>query len=365
MLRTLFFIVSIADTHNYREKLTIRIPTVHDHESDEKNEVGAAYILMDYIDGITAAERKESDNQFDTPAQDEKLPSNQFGTAYQDQNFRQRLAEIQVELASLHFDKIGGLEHVGQEFKIGPDVETGLGPWDTAEKYYRVLASSLLLAIRKHPHYHQLAKGSDLLLRMFPTLMSHYGAQNDKFPGGFGLVNGDFGAHNVLVDEEFNIVGLIDFDWVVAAPIDCVAQLPTFIGAEREIPGYTDNRDGADERTEQRARRVCEYEEMLSTTMTPGQTHSSVQSIESRLAERITSNGALIVSALTDHFQNKGLEGPENGSDAWIHAFKILLVEWKASTNDGRAQVEELIEWSSSKYNSLPRFERGKLTWGL
>lgn len=48
-------------------------------------------------------------------------------------------------------------------------------------------------------------------------------------------------AHtNVLVDNEFNIVGFIDFDGVMAAPSAVVAQLPVFMGMLHPAPGFVE-----------------------------------------------------------------------------------------------------------------------------
>ncbi|KAJ4304254.1 hypothetical protein N0V88_001867 [Collariella sp. IMI 366227] len=44
--------------------------------------------------------------------------------------------------------------------------------------------------------------------------------------GPFRLTNRDFEAHNTLVNSDFNIVGVIDFDGVIAAPLEVVAQYP-------------------------------------------------------------------------------------------------------------------------------------------
>lgn len=40
---------------------------------------------------------------------------------------------------------------------------------------------------------------------------------SDKHTGPFRLVNRDFGAHNILVEDNYSIVGIVDFDSV--API--------------------------------------------------------------------------------------------------------------------------------------------------
>jgi hypothetical protein len=60
-----------------------------------------------------------------------------------------------------------------------------------------------------------------------PVLLNHLmGIHSQERTGPFRLFNRDFGAHNILVDNDFNIVGIIDFDGVVASPLEAAAQYP-------------------------------------------------------------------------------------------------------------------------------------------
>jgi hypothetical protein len=59
---------------------------------------------------------------------------------------------------------------------------------------------------------------------LFKHLISLYG-QNSSTGGPFSLTNRDFGAHNLLVNDDFEIIGVIDLDGVMAAPIEVVAQV--------------------------------------------------------------------------------------------------------------------------------------------
>jgi hypothetical protein len=57
---------------------------------------------------------------------------------------------------------------------------------------------------------------------LFKHLISLYG-QNSSRGGPFSITNRDFGAHNLLVNDDFKIIGVIDFDGVMAAPIEVIA----------------------------------------------------------------------------------------------------------------------------------------------
>lgn len=52
--------------------------------------------------------------------------------------------------------------------------------------------------------------------------------------GDFGLTNLDIGTNNVLVNENFDIVAVIDWDSVVTAPGAVLHQFPWCIGAESQ-----------------------------------------------------------------------------------------------------------------------------------
>jgi hypothetical protein len=75
---------------------------------------------------------------------------------------------------------------------------------------------------------------------LFKHLISLCGYNNRGCP--FSLTNRDFGAHNLLVNDDFEIIGVIDFDGVMAAPIEVVTQYPSLTGLEPEPPGHVETR---------------------------------------------------------------------------------------------------------------------------
>lgn len=82
-----------------RAKTSIPVPEVYDYNGDPHNEVGAQYILMDYINGLVATELCEIKG----------CEIGLFGTLEQDRKFRDQVAKIQVELSTFSFDRIGSL----------------------------------------------------------------------------------------------------------------------------------------------------------------------------------------------------------------------------------------------------------------
>lgn len=170
---------------------------------------------MEYINGVVATELRDA----------RQCADGLFGSTEQDRKFRARMAQVQVEISSITFDKIGSLYHneATSEFYVGPELESGAGPWTSAMDFYNDLAGYALkvctsstmvdLEMQKRPSF--------ALPVLFSHLISLYRVESAD---SFRLVNRDFGAHNLLVNQDFDIVGVIDFDGMMAAPIEVAAQ---------------------------------------------------------------------------------------------------------------------------------------------
>ena len=172
-----------------------------------------------------------------------------FGTPDQDRKFREQMASIQVELSSFKFDQIGSLyqDERTLEFFVGPDIETGKGPWTSSIDYYTDLANHALQVCVADAASDVQTSCSFAIPILFNHLISLY-SQKSSRRGPFSLTNRDFGAHNLLVNDDFEIIGVIDFDGVMAAPIEVVAQYPRLTGLEREPSGHVETRPFAIDR---------------------------------------------------------------------------------------------------------------------
>ncbi|KAJ9661840.1 hypothetical protein H2201_006320 [Coniosporium apollinis] len=124
--------IEIASMKFFKSKTSIPVPEVYSYNVDPTNDVGAPYILMDYIHGTVAIELRMARNGY----------SDLFGTPDQDQRFRQQTAKVQATLSSFKFDQIGSLYQNEEtlEFFIGLDLKTGKGPWASSTDYYTDLA---------------------------------------------------------------------------------------------------------------------------------------------------------------------------------------------------------------------------------
>ncbi|KAK3935482.1 hypothetical protein QBC46DRAFT_358193 [Diplogelasinospora grovesii] len=298
----------VASMKFLKAKTSIPVPEVHSYSVDPTNDVGAPYILMDYINGTAATELREA----------RKCDAGLFGTPDQDRKFREQMAGIQVTLSSFTFDQIGSLYQDEQtsDFFIGSEIETGKGPWASSMDYYADLANhALRVCVHSAAHDVQMSCSFAVPI-LFKHLMSLYG-QIGSMGGPFRLVNRDFGAHNLLVDDNFEIVGLIDLDGVMAAPIEVVAQYPVLTGLDRGPPGHVETRPAAIDRIRRTETRLKEYKDL-------------VEIAEAGLKigdEGNTSIAKLMLSEAASIFQGLVRYGSHQKfvNDKWMEAYVRLL----------------------------------------
>ncbi|KAJ5567163.1 hypothetical protein N7535_006469 [Penicillium sp. DV-2018c] len=66
------------------------------------------------------------------------------------------------------------------------------------------------------------------------SMIPEYAAEFDKYIG-VGFAHGDLNAFNVMINDDFNLTGVIDWDWMYVAPLPAVIHHPWFIA---DIPGW-------------------------------------------------------------------------------------------------------------------------------
>ena len=233
-----------------RAKTSIPVPKVHSYDVDPTNEVGAPYILMDYICGKIASELRESKN----------CKVGLFGTPDQDKNFSRQVANIQAELSSHKFDQIGSLylDEETQEFFIGSEIETGKGPWGSSMDYFNDLVNHSLKRCAANAEPQVTSGASFTLPVLFKELISTYGHVSCQGP--FSLTSRNLGAHNILVNDDFKVVSVFGFDAVMAAPMEAVAQYPQILGLDRQLHGRAEAFVSAIEYMNRSKPRVEEYQ---------------------------------------------------------------------------------------------------------
>ncbi|KAK3699511.1 hypothetical protein LTR37_016380 [Vermiconidia calcicola] len=297
----------IATTNYLRATTWIQVAEIFDYDLDPDNEVGAPFILMAYIHGTTAKELSSIRG----------CQSNVFGTPSEDERFWEQMASIQAELFACKFDRIGSLYESEADFTIGPELETGQGPWDTAEQYYSAFARYLLETAQERGSSEFQQSRSFQVPQVFMELIKFYGKGNPIGP--FGLTNRDLGAHNVLVDRSFKIIGMIDLDRVEAVPIEKAAQFPHYMGLDRPLPGHVRTKPEDVER-ERIAGPLCErYTQLVRAAVAGRETATSVKQTPN-LGDYLMSDGASVVQGLAHYvIHDKELSG------YWMEAYEMLV----------------------------------------
>ena len=223
---TLLYLARELGLHVMSPRLntTVPVPNIYLYNLDPKNPVGASFMIMAYINGTTAIKLSGRKG----------YPPFVFGTEEQDARLKQQMAHIQVDLARCRFDSIGSLRFNGitNEFFIGPEVVTGLGPWKFSFAYYNDIAEYALKSSASNDELR--SRHSFAVPLVFKDLVARFCSDDT---GPFSLTNRAFGFHNVLVDENFAVIGVIRLDGIMAAPKEVVGQFPELSGLDPPAPG--------------------------------------------------------------------------------------------------------------------------------
>ncbi|TGJ80747.1 hypothetical protein E0Z10_g8018 [Xylaria hypoxylon] len=209
-------------------------------------------MLMEYIHGSAADDLRFI--QKSAPAM--------FGTPEQDQKFRRQMAKIQAQVLAFQFPKIGSLyyDNDTESFYIGPEIDSGKGPWTSSADYYRDLSDVCMKEAAGR--YHRNPENNTYFCA--PVLLHHLMSIYSKDSNGpYNLINRDFGCHNILVDNDFNIVGVIDFDGVFAAPPEAAAQYPVLSCMDVEPPCIIETNPHRLEIIESTKLKLLEYREWM------------------------------------------------------------------------------------------------------
>lgn len=167
-----------------------------------------------------------------------------YGDVDQDHDFRHKLTEIQARISTCECSMIGSLSCSGEKenpsLTIGPDVHTGSGPWNSSEDYYRHLTEALIEEAADNGYSDNGGSPSyELPALLFNLVKTH--SMRELAETSFHLAHRDLGAHNILVNDQFNIVGIVGLKDVAAIPPEMVAQYPPLSCMEIDLPGVARN----------------------------------------------------------------------------------------------------------------------------
>lgn len=140
-------------------------------------------------------------------------------------------AWITAQLASLTFPQIGSIVKQDGEYMIGPFVETGSGPYETSSSFYEEYPDELIETF--------FGPRASSRQRKLPDAFKKFAGGLPQLLTGetFRLVNFDLAPNNILVDSEFDILSVIDWDAVMAVPEALIYQIPPLMGLDIIPPG--------------------------------------------------------------------------------------------------------------------------------
>lgn len=179
-----------------------------------------------------------------------------------EEKFWRQVAKIMLQLASIRLPKIGSIIRDGSgSFVVGPLIETGSGPYDSAAEFYADYPKALSKSLGE-----QQVSWQDELVQAFHSLAASFpppaARVGDGSAEGFGLANYDLNPNNILVDREFNVLAVIDWDSVVSVPNAALYRFPFLMGVSCAVPGIVDTHPAVMKR-EQLGRRFAEVVEAV------------------------------------------------------------------------------------------------------
>ena len=206
------------------KETTIPIPEVYAFDAASTNEIGAPYILMSFIPGDTVSS-KWFDETGPTPLEERRLRT------------LDSVASAMSQLRKFQFDKIGALQFLpgtsdslGDTITVGPcyqweepdfEDEKGIqdiriiefGPFETSKSYLQHYLNNTRPVLKKA----RPGRGSCAFLDMMIPYLPPSGKRSST-KETFVISLPDFDSQNIMIDEQGNLTGIIDWDHVQTVP---------------------------------------------------------------------------------------------------------------------------------------------------
>ncbi|KAJ5240209.1 hypothetical protein N7468_004828 [Penicillium chermesinum] len=198
-----YILRSEVATLQFLGETQVPVPKVFDFNFCETNPVGVGYILMEKLPGSSLRW------SLATPEQRRKVTS--------------QLADVYIELKAHPFTMTGSMHHPGSH-DIGPFARESLteyhdsqmkalGPFFSTEAYFSAHIQLILDLIIRQESYVDRAVDAFLIHRFLLDKVSEACSQSHLDDGKFYLKHADEKGDQILVDDEFNITGIIDWEW--------------------------------------------------------------------------------------------------------------------------------------------------------
>ncbi|KAM3516473.1 hypothetical protein NHJ13051_009880 [Beauveria bassiana] len=211
-----YIIESEVATLLFLEKTRVPAPKIYDYALEQPgNPVGVGFILM------------------------EKLPGKSLRWSLANEQQRRKvidqISDVLIELHKYPFNELGSLVQPGQ-LRVGPFAHESLinflqsgmrtiGPFRSMEDYHNFSLRILIDRIIQEEAYTKHAVDAYLIHRFLLDLVPLVAPPSSK-TGDFYLKHADDKGDHILVDENFNITGIIDWEWAYTAPASYAFNSP-------------------------------------------------------------------------------------------------------------------------------------------
>ncbi|KAF8850550.1 hypothetical protein BDZ45DRAFT_769962 [Acephala macrosclerotiorum] len=196
-----------------RRRTTISVPQIHAFEVKSDCSIKAPFMLMDCLEGNVGIDLGM------------KIPPE-----YK-QAFLSSLAKIHVQLSAVQLPKIGTIVSMNKDstYQQGPIPGLG-GPFDTATEFFKAWAAKAEFGMSDE----QLRAASGLCAAEIIPSVTSFPKSINKLAGRlsvhdhgpFPLCHGDFGHNNVIVDDKYHVLGIIDWETAFAGPWEVFGDFP-------------------------------------------------------------------------------------------------------------------------------------------
>lgn len=181
----------------------VPVPEVFDYKLDEENPIGVGYILM------------------------EKMPGRSLRWSLLSREQRKKvmsqLANIYIELHVFSFDSMGsldqpGTQHVGSFARESlTDYENShmlpMGPFTSSGEYHLASIRLTIDLIMRDECFTPRAIDAYLVHRFLLDSVSKKSLCPSRDDGRFYLRHADSKGDHILVDDDYNITGIVDWEW--------------------------------------------------------------------------------------------------------------------------------------------------------
>jgi hypothetical protein len=183
------------------ENSSLRIPEVYAYEGN-KNEIGAPYMLLEPLEGLSYMDMLE-------------LPDFEVDEFRIDEN----VAKVMLQLSQITFPAIGWLYETSDGVQVGPIVDySGVkhGPFNTSVEYFswRAKQASEIQHTWK-AECEESALKSDFVCWLFTQAAPMLSERND---GPFPLMHPDAWGQQLLMDKDYTVHGVVDWDEASTVP---------------------------------------------------------------------------------------------------------------------------------------------------